>query len=71
MIEIDIGPNLVALGSFVLSWHGFFSFIAVATAVFLVGRWAPMARNPSRRCVLDCDLGDCRRYSRRQGRPRD
>ena len=42
MIEIDIGPNLVAFGSFVLSWHGFFSFIAVATAVFLVGRWAPM-----------------------------
>ena len=41
MIEIDIGPNLVAFGSFVLSWHGFFSFIAVATAVFLVGRWAP------------------------------
>ena len=25
-----------------LSWHGFFSFIAVATAVYLVGRWAPM-----------------------------
>ena len=42
MIEIDIGPNLVAFGTFVLSWHGFFSFIAVATAVFLVGRWAPM-----------------------------
>ena len=42
MIEIDIGPNLVAFGSFVLSWHGFFSFVAVATAVFLVGRWAPL-----------------------------
>ena len=42
MVEIDIGPNLVAFGSFVLSWHGFFSFVAVATAVFLVGRWAPM-----------------------------
>ncbi|MCH8184774.1 MAG: prolipoprotein diacylglyceryl transferase [Chloroflexi bacterium] len=41
MIEIDIGPNLVTLGTFVLSWHGFFSFIAVATAVYLVGRWAP------------------------------
>ena len=25
-----------------LSWHGFLSFIAVATAVYLVGRWAPM-----------------------------
>ena len=42
MIEIPIGPNLIALSSFVLSWHGLFSFVAVATAVFLVGRWAPM-----------------------------
>ena len=42
MIDIPIGPNVVALGSFVLSWHGFFSFIAVGMAVFLVGRWAPM-----------------------------
>ena len=42
MIDIVIGPNLVSLGSFVLSWHGFFSFIAVASAVYLVGRWAPM-----------------------------
>ena len=42
MIEIGIGPNLVALGTFVVSWHGFFSFIAVALAVYLVGRWAPL-----------------------------
>ena len=42
MIEIDIGPFLVSAGTFLLSWHGFFSFIAVATAVYLVGRWAPM-----------------------------
>ena len=42
MIEIEVGPNLVSFGSFLLSWHGLFSFIAVATAVFLVGRWAPM-----------------------------
>ena len=28
-------------GGFVLSWHGLFSFAAVAIAVFLVGRWAP------------------------------
>ena len=40
MIEIDIAPNMFSSGSFVLSWHGFFSFVAVATAVFLVGRWA-------------------------------
>ena len=42
MIEIEVGPNLASLGSFVLSWHGLFSFIAVASAVYLVGRWAPM-----------------------------
>ena len=40
MIEIDVGPNLFS-GEFALSWHGLFSFIAVATAVILVGRWAP------------------------------
>ena len=40
MVEIDIGPNMFSSGSFILSWHGFFSFIAVATAVYLVGRWA-------------------------------
>ena len=42
MVEIDSGPFLLNLGSLVLSWHGIFSFIAVASAVFLVGRWAPM-----------------------------
>ena len=42
MIEIAVGSNLASPGAFVLSWHGIFSFIAVATAVFLVGRWAPM-----------------------------
>ena len=42
MVEIEVGPNLAAFSAFVLSWHGFFSFVAVATAVFLVGRWAPM-----------------------------
>jgi len=40
MVEIDIGPNMFSTGEFVLSWHGFFSFVAVATAVYLVGRWA-------------------------------
>lgn len=42
MVEIEVGPNLAAFLGTPLSWHGFFSFIAVATAVFLVGRWAPM-----------------------------
>ncbi len=42
MIDIGIGPNLVSFGNFLVSWHGFFSFVAVASAVFLVGRWAPL-----------------------------
>lgn len=45
MIEIGIGPNVFAAEFFttwVMSWHGFFSFVAVATAVVLVGRWAPL-----------------------------
>ncbi len=45
MITVDIHPNLFSgdfVGSFVVSWHGFFSFVAVAVAVILLGRWAPM-----------------------------
>ena len=40
MIDIGIDPNIIDSGNFTLSWHGFFSFIAVATAVFLSARWA-------------------------------
>ena len=45
MITIDIHPNLFSgdlVGSFVVSWHGFLTFVAVLVAVVLVGRWAPM-----------------------------
>ena len=38
-IGIGINPNLVNTGGFILSWHGVFTFIAVAAAVFLVVRW--------------------------------
>ena len=38
-IGIGISPNLISTGSFILSWHGVFTFIAVATAVYLVVRW--------------------------------
>ena len=41
MIEIGIGPNIIDSGSFVLSWHGFLSFIAVIVAVLLTARLAP------------------------------
>ena len=37
-ISIGINPNLID-AFFVLSWHGFLTFIAVAVSVFLVVRW--------------------------------
>ena len=43
MIEIDIGPNVFSvefIQLWTISWHGFFSFVAVAMAVILIGRWA-------------------------------
>ena len=40
-IEIDIKPVIIEYGQLVLTWHGFYSFVAVAVAVVLVGRWAP------------------------------
>ncbi len=45
MITIDIHPNLFSgdfIGAFVVSWHGFMTFVAVLVGVVLVGRWAPM-----------------------------
>ena len=39
-IEIGIDPDMFEVGPFLLTWHGFFTFIAVALAVYLVGRWA-------------------------------
>ena len=38
-INIGMNPDLIDAGRFVLSWHGFLTFIAVALAVFLVVRW--------------------------------
>ena len=40
MIHIGMDPNMIDAGGFVLTWHGFFAFIAVVVAVFLVARWA-------------------------------
>ena len=45
MIEIDISSFIFELdfvSSLTVSWHGFFSFVAVLIAVFLVGRWSPL-----------------------------
>ena len=38
-ISIGINPNIIDIGGFELSWHGFFTFVAVAVAVVLVARW--------------------------------
>ena len=38
-IGIGINPNLINAGGVLLSWHGVFTFIAVAVAVYLVVRW--------------------------------
>ena len=38
-IGIPFGPILFGVGPFLMSWHGLFTFIAVATSVFLVARW--------------------------------
>ena len=39
MVEINIDPIMFDIGSLILSWHGFFSFVAVSMAVFLAARW--------------------------------
>jgi phosphatidylglycerol:prolipoprotein diacylglycerol transferase len=38
-ISIGINPNLLDFAGFTLSWHGVLTFVAVATAVWLVARW--------------------------------
>ena len=40
MIQIGMNPNMIDLGNFVLTWHGFFSFVGVVVAVLLIARWA-------------------------------
>jgi phosphatidylglycerol:prolipoprotein diacylglycerol transferase len=38
-IDIGMSPNIFDVGSLLLTWHGFLTFIAVAISVFLVARW--------------------------------
>ena len=38
-ISIGMNPNIFSFGPFLLSWHGFLTFIAVATAVYLSHYW--------------------------------
>ena len=39
VIPIGINPNLFEIGPFIISWHGFLTFVSVAVAVYLVHRW--------------------------------
>ena len=39
VINIPFHPNIPLPGGFILSWHGFFTFVAVAVAVYLTWRW--------------------------------
>lgn len=39
-VRIGIDPNIAQFGGVVLSWHGAMTFVAVAVAVVMVGRWA-------------------------------
>ena len=38
-ITIGMNPNLIEVGSVILSWHGLLTFVAVAVSVYLVHRW--------------------------------
>lgn len=39
VINIPFGPNIFNAAGFILSWHGFLTFVAVAVAVYLTWRW--------------------------------
>ena len=39
VINIGLDPNIFGGSGLLLSWHGFFTFVAVSVSVFLVHRW--------------------------------
>src|SRR3990172_9145169 len=43
MIRIGINPYMVEIGSFSISWHLFFTVVAIVVAVVLVIRWGKRA----------------------------
>lgn len=40
MIRIGLSPDLIHVGSFMVTWHSFITAISVVIAVVLIGRWA-------------------------------
>ena len=60
VITIGMNPIIFEVGTFVLSWHGLFTFVAVAAAVLLVHRWATregMAGDPVLSVAVWCIVG--------------
>ena len=60
VITIGMNPLIFETGAFVLSWHGFFTFVAVAVAVALVYRWGTrdgMAGDPVLSVSVWCIIG--------------
>ncbi len=39
VISIPFDPDIIRTAGFILSWHGFFTFVAVAVAVYLTWLW--------------------------------
>ncbi len=49
MIQIGMGADILRTAWFVISWHGFLSFVGTLVAVLLVVRWAsPQVANPAK-----------------------
>ena len=40
MISMPFNPMMFNIGPFAMSWHGFWSFIGILVAVYLVVRWS-------------------------------
>ena len=60
VITIGMNPIIFEFGTFLLSWHGLFTFVAVAVSVLLVYRWATrqgMAGDPVLSICTWCIIG--------------
>lgn len=43
MIRIELDPNLLAIGNYVVAWHGIFTFLAVVAALVMAVKLSPKA----------------------------
>ncbi len=49
-IQVRIDPNIAEVGRFLLTWHGLFTAVGIATAVFVTAMFA------KRRGILEDDI---------------